>query len=64
MILFKPGDMLQFKPIDHACYHQIVDDVANDRFEPRIRPLTFVLDEFHQDPAGYARKLEEALNGN
>jgi urea carboxylase len=64
MILFKPGDMVQFKPIDRAGYDQIVDDVANGRFEPRIRRVTFVLDDFHKDPAGYARKLEEALNGN
>ena len=64
MILFKPGDMVQFRPIDRAGYDQIVDDVANGRFEPRIRPVAFVLDEFYQDPAGYARKLEEALNGN
>jgi urea carboxylase len=64
MILFKPGDMVQFKPIDRAGYDQIVDEVANGRFEPRIRPVTFVLDDFHKDPAGYARKLEEALNGN
>jgi urea carboxylase len=64
MILFKPGDMVQFKPIDRAGYDQLVDDVANGRFEPRIRPVTFVLDDFHKDPAGYARKLEEALNGN
>ena len=64
MILFKPGDMVQFKPIDRAGYDQLVDDVANGRFEPRIRPVTFVLDDFHKDPAGYARKLAEALNGN
>jgi urea carboxylase len=64
MILFKPGDMVQFKPIDRAGYDQIVDHVANDRFELRIRPVTFVLEDFHKDPAGYARKLEEALNGN
>ena len=64
MILFKPGDMVQFKPIDRAGYDQIVDDVANGRFEPRNRSVTFVLNDFHKDPAGYARKLAEALNGN
>jgi hypothetical protein len=56
--------MVQFKPIDRAGYDQIVDHVANDRFELRIQPVTFVLEDFHKDPAGYARKLEEALNGN
>src|SRR5882762_10548576 len=64
MILFKPGDMVQFKPIDRVGYEQIADDVANGRFDPRNRPVTFVLNDFHKDPAGYARKLAEALNGN
>jgi urea carboxylase len=64
MILFKPGDMVRFKPIDRAGYDQTVDDVTNGRFEPRIRPVTFVLDDFHKDPAAYGKKLEEALDGH
>jgi urea carboxylase len=64
MILFKPGDMVQFKPIDRAGYDQIAHDVVNGRFELRIRPVTFVLDHFHRDPAGYARRLAEALYGD
>ena len=32
--------------------------------ETTQRDLTFVLDDFHKDPGGYARKLEGALNGN
>jgi allophanate hydrolase subunit 1 len=64
MILFKPGDMVKFKPIDRAAYDQITADVANGRFEPRIRPATFVLDDFQRNPAGYAAKLEEALDGH
>jgi urea carboxylase len=61
MILFNPGDMVKFKPIDRAQYDQTVEDVAQGRFEPRIRPVTFALDDFHRDPAGYSRKLGEAL---
>jgi urea carboxylase len=64
MIFFKPGDMVKFTPIDRTAYDQIVADVAAGRFEPRIRPTTFALEDFHRDPAGYATKLEEALNGN
>ena len=64
MILFKPGDMLLFRPIDRAGYEQIEADVAQGRFAPRIRPVTFALDAFNEDPAGYASKLKEALNGD
>ncbi|HTJ90840.1 MAG TPA: carboxyltransferase domain-containing protein [Acidocella sp.] len=64
MILFRPGDMVQFKPIDRAGYEQIADDVAHGRFAPRIRPVTFALDAFNADPAGYARRLKEALGGD
>jgi urea carboxylase len=64
MILFRPGDMVQFKPIDRAGYEQIADDVAYGRFAPRIRPVTFALDAFNEDPAGYARRLKEALGGD
>lgn len=64
MIFFNPGDMVKFKPIDRAAYDQITGDVANGRFAPRIRPTTFALDDFHRDPAGYATKLEEVLNGH
>jgi urea carboxylase len=62
MIFFKPGDMVQFKPIDRTGYEQIEDDVAQGRFEPRIRPVTFVLAAFNENPAGYARELTEALS--
>jgi urea carboxylase len=64
MILFRPGDLVKFKPIDRAGHDQAVEDVAAGRFEPRIRPATFALDEFHKDPAGYSRTFEEALYGN
>jgi urea carboxylase len=64
MILFRPGDMVQFKPIDRAGYEQIADDVAYGRFAPRIRPVTFELDAFNADPASYAGRLKEALGGN
>ena len=64
MILFNPGDMVKFKSVDRAGYDETVEDVGRGKFEPRIRPVTFSLDEFHRDPSGYNRKLEEALNGN
>jgi urea carboxylase len=56
--------MVKFKPIDRTAYDQIVAAVAAGRFEPRIRPAIFTLEDFHRDPGGYATKLEEALNGD
>jgi urea carboxylase len=64
MILFRPGDIVKFKPIDRAAYDQTVEDVAAGRFEPRVRPASFALDQFHKDPAGYSRTFEEALYGD
>ena len=64
MIFFKPGDIVKFKPLDRAEYDRDVAEVAANRFEPRIRPATFSLDEFHKNPAAYNAKLLEALYGN
>jgi len=38
--------------------------VEAGRFAPRMRDVTFSLDEFHRDIDGYNRKLEGVLNGN
>src|SRR5438477_4326049 len=64
MIFFNPGDIVKFKPVDRAEYDHDVAEVAAGRFEPRTRPVTFSLDEFHKDPAAYNAKLLEALHGN
>lgn len=64
MVLFNPGDMVKFRPVDRAEYDAIEADVAAGRFEPRIRPATFSLDAFHADPAGTNAKLLEALHGH
>ena len=64
MVFFNPGDIVKFKPIDREAYDQAVADVEADRFEPLIKPVTFSLDEFHQDIDGYNHKLEEVLHGN
>ena len=64
MIFFKPGDIVKFKAIDRAEYDHDVAEVAAGRFHPRIRPVTFSLDDFHKDPAAYNAKLLEALHGN
>jgi urea carboxylase len=64
MVFFRPGDIVKWKPIDRAAYDATVADVEAGRFTPRMRDVTFSLEEFHRDIDGYTRKLEGALNGN
>lgn len=64
MILFNPGDILKFRPIGREEYDTISREVAEGRFEPRVRPVSFSLDAFHADPAASNAKLVEALNGH
>ena len=64
MIFFNPGDIVKFKAIDRAEYDHDLAEVAAGRFQPRIRPVTFSLDEFHKDATACNKGLLEALNGN
>ncbi len=64
MCLFKPGDIVQWKPISREAYDQAVADVDAGRFAPRIANVTFSLADFNRDIDGYNRKLEGALNGH
>ncbi|NTY94928.1 5-oxoprolinase subunit B family protein [Pseudomonas putida] len=61
MVFFRPGDIVQFKPIDRRAYDQAVADVEEGRFDLRIRPVEFSLDAFLADPVGYPKSLQEAL---
>lgn len=64
MCLFKPGDIVKWKPIDRAAYDTAVDDVEAGRFAPVIRDVSFSLNEFNRDIDGYNRKLEGVLHGH
>jgi urea carboxylase len=64
MILFRPGDMVKWKPIDRDAYHAIEADIAAGRYAPLIRDVTFSLDEFNRDIDGTNAKLLEALHAN
>lgn len=64
MVFFKPGDIVKWKPIGREAYDEAVAEVDAGKFAPRIREVTFDLDEFHRDIDVYNRKLEEVLNGN
>jgi urea carboxylase len=63
MILFKPGDIVKFKPIDRDAHDATVELVNAGRFEPTMRSVAFSLDEFHASPAQTNKKLLEALHG-
>ncbi len=64
MCLFKPGDIVKWKPIDRPAYDAAVADVDAGRFAPTIRNVSFSLNEFNRDIDGYNRKLEGILHGN
>ena len=64
MVLFRPGDIVKWKPIDREEYDQTVVDVEAGKFQPRIREVSSALDEFEKDIDGYNRKLQEALYGH
>lgn len=64
MILFRPGDIVKWRPIDRPEYDQIVADVDAGKFVPRIRNVNFSLEEFERNIDGYNKKLKEALYGH
>ncbi|WP_192458439.1 5-oxoprolinase subunit B family protein [Musicola keenii] len=61
MVFFRAGDIVQFTPIDLARYQQDVSAVDAGVFSLRIRPVTFELDAFLADPAGYKHYLQGVL---
>ena len=61
MVFFRPGDIVQFKPIDRVAYDQALADVTAGRFDLRMRSVEFSLDDFLADPVGYPRSLQEVL---
>ncbi len=57
MVLFRPGDIVRFVPMDRAAYDVALAEVAAGTFRLNIRPVSFSLTEFLADPAGYNRQL-------
>ena len=64
MCLFKPGDIVKWKPIDRAEYDHTVAEVDAGRWMPRIAPVRFSLAEFQKDIDGTNARVMEALNGH
>lgn len=63
MFLFKPGDIVKFKPIDETEYLRIRAEVDAGTFRYRQAPITFDVAAALADPDGYKLSLLEALNG-
>ena len=64
MCLFKPGDIVKWKPIDRAAYDHAVAEVEANRFTPLMRDVTFSLADFQKDIDGTNKKLMGALYGH
>ncbi|GLK83869.1 5-oxoprolinase subunit B family protein [Ancylobacter defluvii] len=63
LMIFRPGDILKFRPIEREEYDATVAAIEAGTFVPKIVPVPFSLDAFTADPAGTNAKLLEALNG-
>ena len=63
MCLFKPGDMVKWKPIGRNEYDATLADVENGQFTPLIRDVSFSLHDFTRDIDGTNANLTGALYG-
>jgi len=63
LVFFRPGDIVKWKPIDRDEYDATLAEVAANRFEPRVREVTFDLDAFNKDIDGTNKRLMETLYG-
>ena len=64
MCLFKPGDIVKWKPIDRAAYDQTVADVESGRFVPLMRDVTFSLADYQANIDATNSSLMGALYGH
>lgn len=64
MILFKPGDIVRFRPIDREEYDTVLAAAEANEYQLRTAPVTFSLADFEADPEGYPKAMVEALDAN
>ena len=62
MVFFRPGDIVKWKPITREEYDRDVAAVDAGSFDLRIRPVSFSLQQFLNDPAAYNAMLLEQLS--
>lgn len=63
MCLFRPGDIVRWRPIDRAEHDETAAAVDAGRWEPRTAPVRFSLEAFQRDIEGTNAELMEALRG-
>lgn len=63
MCLFRPGDIVKWKPINRDEYDAAIEAVNENKFRPTIREAAFSLAEFNRDINGTNAKLMEVLHG-
>ena len=64
LAVFRPGDIVKFKPISREEYDRDIKAVEAGTFDLTFRPVNFSLKDFHNDPGGYSRHLVEVLHGH
>ncbi len=64
MCLFRPGDIVKWKPITREEYDHTLAEVEAGRWTPRIAPVEFSLAGFQADIDGTNARIMEALNGH
>lgn len=62
MILFRPGDIVKFRPVEEAEYRRIQQDVEAGSFRYRQVPIDFDMERALEEGAVYNTELVEALN--
>ncbi|KMO18432.1 5-oxoprolinase subunit B family protein [Methylobacterium platani] len=63
MVLFRPGDIVKFRPVGRDAYDAAVQEVEAGRFSPLIREVDFSLAAFQADPTGTNAALLGVLHG-
>ncbi|MET8431135.1 carboxyltransferase domain-containing protein [Nocardia sp. NPDC004860] len=63
MVLFRPGDIVKFRPVGEAEYSALETAAARGEDVYRIEPVEFVLGDFLADPNGYNTRLLGVLDG-
>ena len=63
MCLFRPGDIVKWKPISRDQYDADIEAVNANKFLPTIRETSFSLTDFNKDINGTNAKLMEVLHG-
>jgi urea carboxylase len=62
-VLFKPGDIVKYRPVDETEFNQIRKACADGSYKYKEVPFAFDMGESLTDPAAYNKKILEALNG-